>query len=184
MSWTDERVEKLKSMWRAGKSASEIAADLGNVTRNAVIGKVHRLGLASRKGGDAAEDGAANGQTSKSPPQPVAKAEAPAKGNAPAPAATSSPNPSLNGAKEPEEDAVVAAEPVEPTTSVDESVIPMRRISIFKLTERTCKWPIGDPSHADFHFCGADAKEGAPYCEHHCSLAYQAQDRNRMRRAG
>ena len=48
MSWTDERVELLKKLWSDGLSASQIAAELGGITRNAVIGKVHRLGLSGR----------------------------------------------------------------------------------------------------------------------------------------
>ena len=48
MSWTDDRVETLKRMWSEGQSASAIAKELGGVTRNAVIGKVHRLGLSNR----------------------------------------------------------------------------------------------------------------------------------------
>src|SRR5438093_13246123 len=48
MSWTDERVEKLKKLWADGLSASQIAGELGGVTRNAVIGKVHRLNLSGR----------------------------------------------------------------------------------------------------------------------------------------
>ena len=48
MSWTDERVELLKKLWGEGQSASQIAKELGGVTRNAVIGKVHRLGLSNR----------------------------------------------------------------------------------------------------------------------------------------
>ena len=63
MSWTDERVETLKRMWAEGQSASQIAKELGGVTRNAVIGKVHRLGLSNRN-----EDGAAD-------PAPEAKPE-------------------------------------------------------------------------------------------------------------
>ena len=54
MSWTDERVELLKKMWTEGQSASQIAKELGGVTRNAVIGKVHRLGLSNRAGAGAA----------------------------------------------------------------------------------------------------------------------------------
>ena len=48
MSWSDERVEVLKKLWGEGQSASQIAKELGGVTRNAVIGKVHRLGLSNR----------------------------------------------------------------------------------------------------------------------------------------
>ncbi|MFN3280196.1 MAG: GcrA family cell cycle regulator, partial [Tabrizicola sp.] len=58
MSWTDERVETLKRMWNEGQSASQIAKELGGVTRNAVIGKVHRLGLSNRVGGKDDEEAA------------------------------------------------------------------------------------------------------------------------------
>ncbi|WP_253270409.1 GcrA family cell cycle regulator, partial [Paracoccus sanguinis] len=54
MSWTDDRVETLKRMWAEGQSASQIAKELGGVTRNAVIGKVHRLGLSNRTESDEA----------------------------------------------------------------------------------------------------------------------------------
>ena len=59
MSWTDERVETLKKMWNEGQSASQIAKELGGVTRNAVIGKVHRLGLSNRAGAAPAPAGLA-----------------------------------------------------------------------------------------------------------------------------
>ena len=70
MSWTDERVETLKKMWGEGQSASQIAKELGGVTRNAVIGKVHRLGLSNRTAGAPAADAAAK-------PEPKAKPTAP-----------------------------------------------------------------------------------------------------------
>ena len=95
MSWTDERVETLKSMWSDGKSASQIAKELGGVTRNAVIGKVHRLGLSNRVGGEHPDgrrrgapspspDGRASRrrgappQPAAAPPRPVAKEPIPA----------------------------------------------------------------------------------------------------------
>ncbi len=81
MSWSDDRVELLKKMWGEGQSASQIAKELGGVTRNAVIGKVHRLGLSNRNGGAAAAAtaqtaGAAEADakpTAKAPPRPAAK---------------------------------------------------------------------------------------------------------------
>ena len=78
MSWTDERVETLKRMWNEGQSASQIAKELGGVTRNAVIGKVHRLGLSNRVGGKEEEE-------ESSAPAPAVAAE-PAPAPAPAPA--------------------------------------------------------------------------------------------------
>jgi GcrA cell cycle regulator len=82
MSWTDERVELLKKMWGEGQSASQIAKELGGVTRNAVIGKVHRLGLSNRSGGGASTAKSAAADTDS--PKPAAK---PAKAAAPKPAA-------------------------------------------------------------------------------------------------
>ena len=72
MSWTDERVETLKRMWAEGQSASQIAKELGGVTRNAVIGKVHRLGLSNRAG-----DGASMADEAEAAPVAAAPAAAP-----------------------------------------------------------------------------------------------------------
>ncbi|MFC3088216.1 GcrA family cell cycle regulator, partial [Tabrizicola soli] len=93
MSWTDERVETLKRMWGEGQSASQIAKELGGVTRNAVIGKVHRLGLSNRVGGKEEEEEA---QATPAPaaaaprPDPVARPEPAApRAEAPRPAPAS-----------------------------------------------------------------------------------------------
>ena len=74
MSWTDERVETLKKMWGEGQSASQIAKELGGVTRNAVIGKVHRLGLSNRAG-----TGASKADAKPKAPKAEAKPKAPPK---------------------------------------------------------------------------------------------------------
>jgi GcrA cell cycle regulator len=65
-------------------------------------------------------------------------------------------------------------------------VVPIaRRLTIEMLTERTCKWPIGDPGNHDFHFCGTDSLDGVPYCEYHSGLAYQTPDpRRRLKKPG
>ncbi|WP_114392007.1 GcrA family cell cycle regulator [Oleisolibacter albus] len=115
--WTDERVEKLRQLWGQGMSASEIADLLGGVTRNAVIGKAHRLGLSGR-------------------PSPIKKK-------------------------------------------------PSKGATILSLTERMCKWPVGDPKSPDFHFCGKSALPGLPYCAEHAALAYQpAKKRDDERKLG
>jgi GcrA cell cycle regulator len=117
MSWTDERIEQLRDLWNDGASASDIAEVLGDVTRNAVIGKAHRLGLTSR-------------------PSPIKRR-------------------------------------------------PNRGATILSLTERMCKWPVGDPKHADFHFCGKPSSQGMPYCAEHSALAYQpAKKREDERKVG
>lgn len=103
--WTEERIERLRELWAQGLSASEIAAALGEITRNAVIGKAHRLGLSAR-------------------PSPIKRK-------------------------------------------------PVVGATILSLTERMCKWPVGDPRSSDFHFCGSAAQPGTPYCAEHARLAYQ-----------
>ncbi|MCK7610933.1 GcrA family cell cycle regulator [Roseibium sediminicola] len=170
MSWTNERVELLKKLWGEGLSASQIAGELGGVTRNAVIGKVHRLGLSGRA------------KTSSSSAKPRRPRTA-----APASAAPKKPSqqPQSIGATALKADIapapVVQAKPqVEPIADL----VPIsQRASILTLTERTCKWPIGDPATDDFYFCGRNSDAGVPYCAHHCKIAYQpVADRRRDRK--
>ncbi|MES0879965.1 GcrA family cell cycle regulator [Roseibium sp. SCP14] len=162
MSWTNERVELLKKLWGEGLSASQIAGELGGVTRNAVIGKVHRLGLSGR---------AKSSTASAKPRRP--RTAAPAGNSAPK---RTTPQPQTHGATALKADIapapVIQAKPqVEP---IAELVVPIsQRASILTLTERTCKWPIGDPATDDFYFCGRQSDAGVPYCAHHCKIAYQ-----------
>jgi len=117
MGWTDERIEQLRQLWAEGRSASEIAETLGGVTRNAVIGKAHRLGLSGR-------------------PSPIKR-------------------------------------------------VPRKGANILALTERMCKWPVGDPRDNDFHFCGKQTSPGVTYCAEHSALAYQpAKKREDERKLG
>lgn len=160
MSWTDERVEILKRLWQDGLSASQIAAELGGVTRNAVIGKVHRLGLSGR------------GQPTTSAKRQRRPASPPTPPRARPPATVGN----LALQAEPE---VFTPPVVKPSRDV---VVPIaRRLSIEMLTERTCKWPIGDPGHEDFYFCGHDSLEGVPYCQYHAGVAYQAPEPRRRK---
>jgi GcrA cell cycle regulator len=167
MSWTDERVELLRQLWLDGKSASQISAQLGHgVTRNAVIGKVHRLGLAGR---------AKSPSSSASPPR---AASAPRMSPRPAP---SSARTAVRGATA----LALASEPMLDTRPVfqeDDVVVPMSlRVTIIDLKEAMCRWPLGDPTSAEFRYCGSPAASG-PYCAHHGKLAYQpVQDRRRER---
>ncbi len=161
MGWTDERVELLKKLWAEGLSASQIAAELGGITRNAVIGKVHRLGLSGRAK-----------SPSSSAPRPR-KARSPSMMRIQRPAARG--NTALAHAFDYEAE----AEP-----EFVDNVIPMgQRRTILELTEDTCRWPVGDPGSPDFFFCGGQTSNTAPYCSHHCRIAYQpASDRRRDRR--
>ncbi|CAD7052452.1 GcrA cell cycle regulator [Pseudorhizobium endolithicum] len=163
MNWTDERVEKLKRLWAEGLSASQIAAQLGGVSRNAVIGKVHRLNLPGR----AKAGGSATSTRAVKRPAPSAR---PA--NYPARSVTRTVTRTV-GATALKEEIDIAAEEIEfvPPSNV---VVPIsRKLALTDLTERTCKWPMGDPLKDDFHFCGVDASEASPYCGYHARLAYQ-----------
>ena len=196
MSWTDERVETLKKMWADGQSASQIAKELGGVTRNAVIGKVHRLGLSNRVGGSGkAEDPAPEKAEAAPEPKPAAvKAEAPRA--RPEPAAEprpASPAPAPAAVPASRKQIIPAGQPLPPQPSANEispealaSVREIekkaRRLTLMELTERTCKWPIGDPATEDFWFCGLPSQQGKPYCDAHVGVAFQPMSARRDRR--
>ncbi len=191
MSWTDERVELLIKLWSEGQSASQIAKELGGVTRNAVIGKVHRLGLSNRSASGAA------------PAKPAPREKPAAKGEArpkPAPAETQpapEPAPEAEPAQKPatpgRRTIIPAGQPLPPQPSANE-ISPealanvrevekkAKKISLMELTERTCKWPIGDPATDEFWFCGLAVQPGKPYCEAHVSVAFQPMSSRRDRR--
>jgi len=186
MSWTDERVELLKKMWGEGQSASQIAKELGGVTRNAVIGKVHRLGLSNRATSTTKVEA-----KPKAAPKTEAKAKAPPKAADPAPkaaAAPAAPKP-LPARKQ----IIPAGQPLPPQPSANEispealakvSAIEKKakKLSLMELTERTCKWPVGDPATDDFWFCGLPVQQGKPYCEAHVGVAFQPMSSRRDRR--
>lgn len=137
-NWADDRIEQLKSLWRAGLSASQVANALGNVTRNAVLGKLHRLGLLSRR-------------TAASPAHPrstTSRCRAP---------------------RLPKVALPVPVAELDPFTLADGSFATLATMS-----DRMCRWPIGDPKAEDFHFCGHAAEAGSCYCEAHTQRARQA----------
>lgn len=165
MSWTDERVERLKTLWAEGLSASQIAAELGNITRNAVIGKVHRLGLSGRAKPQV--------QASRPAAAPRAKPAAPSR-----PAAVTAPRPATrpitigNVVVKTEEMEGAVLAPVRAPVVEAEAIV-FEKMTILNLTEQTCKWPIGDPGRPDFFFCGRKSDSGIPYCAYHARIAYQ-----------
>ena len=138
MSWTDERVALLRKLWGEGKTAAEIASALGNVTRNAVIGKAHRLKLSNRV--------SPIQQNAKKPAAPV-KAE---------------------------------SKPSSRKVVIREQDIKIKGVPMTELTQRMCRWPIGDPKEADFKFCGSSSVAGLPYCDGHSKMAYQTSSRARV----
>jgi GcrA cell cycle regulator len=171
MNWTDERVEKLKKLWSEGLSASQIAAQLGGVSRNAVIGKVHRLSLPGR---------AKAGGTPTTVRAPKRNTSAPRAPNYASRIATRTVTRQQGATmlKEEIEVDLMAEMEYRPAANV---VVPIsRRLGLTELTERTCKWPVGDPLKDDFHFCGCESNDSSPYCSYHQRLAYQpVNDRRR-----
>lgn len=203
MSWTDERIEQLRKMWEGGSTASQIAEELGGVSRNAVIGKAHRLGLQSRpspvKPGENSE-----GSERADTPKPVAAAPAP-RPVRPQPAVAATPEPAtLPAASQPPAPPQPVIRSIGPggfqrampgEQQAPSSPAPPRRLvpakpaaefadktSLLELTDKICKWPLGHPGEPDFHFCGKPINPGFPYCLDHCSVAYQAQLPRRDRR--
>lgn len=183
MSWTDERVALLKKLWMEGLSASQIAAELsGGVTRNAVIGKVHRLKLSARaKPASVAPRAKAPRPTA--PRRPTTASAGPRGTASVAASAVSQRRTTMAptmGATALKMDTEIEAEMVVETNAKAELFIPVEeRISLLQLTEKTCKWPIGDPMSSEFHFCGRDSDEGKPYCEFHSRRAYHQIDRKK-----
>ncbi len=171
MGWTDERVELLKKLWLEGLSASQIAGVLGEgVTRNAVIGKVHRLKLSGRA------KPASSAPRARSPQRTVRRPSSSMGSNGSSMGSMmkrrSMPSAPMHGAtalkmsEDLEVEAYVAPQ-------VQELFIPVEnRLSLLQLSEETCKWPIGDPLTPDFYFCGQHSEDGKPYCDFHSRRAY------------
>jgi len=158
MSWTDERVELLKKLWADGLSASQIAAELGGITRNAVIGKVHRLGLSGR---------------AKSPSSSTPR---PRKARSGGHMLRVS-RPSIRG-----NTALAYEYEAEPEPELIEIPVEQRK-TLLQLNEHTCRWPIGDPGSTEFFFCGGETVNELPYCAYHSRVAYQpANERRRDKR--
>lgn len=180
MGWTDERVELLKKLWMEGLSASQIAGELGEgVTRNAVIGKVHRLKLSAR----------AKPTNSTPRARPVARPapRRPAAPSTPMGSAMANMNkvrasvsrPQSIGATalahNPQLDTELYVAPASAEIFIPED----KRLSLLQLNEQTCKWPIGDPLTKDFYFCGQHSQDSTPYCEFHSRKAYHQIDKKR-----
>jgi len=207
MSWTEERIERLKAMWTKGATASEIADELGGVSRNAVIGKAHRLGLEARpspvKPGEEGDHGAhaAPGKSAAAPKS--AEPAAPKTERAALPPVETAHRPVAAPPQRPHGDNIqyrsigpggfIRQTPGEQQAPIPPAP-PRRRVpakpspevadktSLLDLNDRICKWPMGHPGEPDFHFCGQASNPGFPYCVEHCGVAYQAQLPRRDRR--
>jgi GcrA cell cycle regulator len=195
-------------MWHDGSTASQIADELGGVSRNAVIGKAHRLGLEQRPspvkpGEEVAKKPAASAPATEAPAAKPAPAPEP---EADEPIARSVTSPSPIDARPPrqltpqelqyrsigpggfirqgpgEQQAPIPPAPPRRLVPAKPSPEVADKTSLLDLNDRICKWPIGHPGEPDFHFCGEQANPGFPYCVQHCGVAYQAQLPRRDRR--
>jgi GcrA cell cycle regulator len=209
MSWTDDRIDTLRTMWEKGMTASQIAEALGDVSRNAVIGKAHRLGLQSRPSPVKPNDDGASATPAPAPVKraapPVAEAPRPAPAPAPAPAAPAAAaipaTPATPAPDAPPQQILRSVGPggfVRQAPGEQQPPIapaPPRRLvpakpspeiagktGLLDLNDKICKWPLGHPGEPDFHFCGDKVNPGFPYCVAHCGHAYQAQLPRRDRR--
>jgi len=164
MGWTEQQIQALKKMWGNGFSASDIAKTLGGgLTRNAVIGKAHRLKLSSRPSPiRAGEEGPGKiGGSVMAPITRVSKKRAMLRSLPPV-----TPLPESVTRSIPRE----MPRPIDTTKRVE-------GIAVTKAGERHCRWPIGDPRSPDFRFCGCNCYEGLPYCVEHARVAYQTVSR-------
>ncbi len=218
MAWTEKRIKTLTELWQKGQTANQIATKLGGVSRNAVIGKVHRLGLTNRttkssgkpetkfpkkartRPGEKSEPQTAKKTASKanSTTQDRPDVKTKAKHDVtiepktePARPPSSAPNApyGLNTRRQ----IIPAGQPLPPQPSANEVSLETlakvqevektaKKIGLLELTERTCKWPIGDPATDNFWFCGLPSLPGKPYCEAHISVAFQPMTSRRERR--
>ena len=199
MSWTEERIERLKKMWHDGATASQIADELGGVSRNAVIGKAHRLGLEQRPSPVKPGEEKEAKKTAPAPASaPRARTEAVRSAPTPVPAGqqTTAPQRPLPSEMQyrsigpggfirqgpGEQQAPIPPAPPRRLVPAKPSPEVADKTGLLELNDRICKWPIGHPGEPDFYFCGEPANPGFPYCVEHCGVAYQAQLPRRDRR--
>jgi len=174
MEWTNERIELLRKLWSDGLSGSQIAKQLGGITRNSVIGKVHRLKLPCRSNETTRLNGNRNKNLGRSNSRAI-------EGTTKKTTSGGQESGNVISMKiaQGESKANLPALPDEPTDRyslrpIQDVVIPIsRRLLLVQLVERDCKWPNGDPSSEDFSFCGVEATDTGPYCSYHSKIAYQ-----------
>lgn len=145
MGWTNEQVEDLKRLWDDGLSTGEIGKVLG-MSKNAVVGKAHRLGLVSR-------------------PSPIRRYD-----DAPQPARDEKSDEATAKKKAVRAPVPEKAKPAKPSKAAAKKETHL--LTVNDLAHDSCRWPIGDPKDPDFHFCGKKALPDRPYCAEHCEMAY------------
>ena len=196
MAWTEERVRKLTLLWKSGNSASKIAIELGEgVSRNAVIGKIHRLGLSDRgtglkvSGPKKIKEKIKDKNLSKDEDLKVSQLENISEVSSQRKGKKRGRKPLIKNLTKSENKSIYDSNAIEnssfETGDVDNEIDNItlanmieieksaKKLSLLELTEKTCKWPIGDPATSEFWFCGHPSEQGKPYCETHISIAFQ-----------
>lgn len=161
MAWTDEMVDQLREMWKQGLTTGEIGKRLG-VSKNSIVGKVHRLGLSGRPSPIKKKDGTEAPAEKKEATENVVKATKPKVEKAPAPKATK--------VEKKAEEKVEVEEKIEISAPAPHHH--NGKTSLTDLDNHTCRWPIGDPKDENFHFCGRKVRIGQTYCDEHANIAY------------
>ncbi len=169
MAWTDQMVEDLKRMWKEGLTTGEIGRRL-NVSKNSIVGKVHRLGLSGRPSPIKKKSDAEKTAAPKTSPVKENKPKAEnTKFEAPKSEAPKATTPTYKTIKEEK----TSFEPkFMPKLSSKENSQPKQNISLTELDNHTCRWPLGDPKDENFRFCGKKVRIGQTYCDEHSAIAY------------
>jgi GcrA cell cycle regulator len=158
MEWAEETIMRLRALWDEGLSTAEIGRRLG-VSKNAVVGKAHRLDLPARPS-PIRRDGNSSGAPRRSAPRRVAGPTLPPlSSTAPMTTAASS---MLHHV------AALPPKPIPAPPPVRVAPPPPRPYGRVV----TCCWPIGEPGAPGFHFCNAESVPGKPYCDVHAQVAY------------
>ena len=151
MAWTPDLIKELKRLWNKGLTTVEIGNRIG-MSKNAVVGKAHRLGLEGRPSPikrDKKKEHVTRVTVKKTPVAPKQKAV---------------------------ESSILPPEPVFEAEPIVETIVPKKRkhkgVQLVDLKPNSCRWPEGDPKDPDFCFCGQECAPGKIYCEEHCAVAY------------
>ena len=183
--WDNAMLKKLKALTGKGLSTAEIGKKLG-MSKNAVVGKLNRLGWNSKAGGapavepdapvktaKATKDAAPRAKTPKTVAETVAKAAPKSKKTVAGDAKNAAPVADVPAPAKAKKESVA-----ETKTSASKNLAMHQRIvqhslEMASLKPNQCRWPIGDPDSENFHFCGETVFVGKPYCYEHCKQAYQ-----------
>lgn len=159
VSWTQAQLRELRQRWSRGVPASQIARALGGgISRNAVLAKVRRLGLAARRTHE-------RRPSARSTIRAISFDAIPDRLR---------PRKHHSNREQPRYPTwVIAASPYVEDPGLDAAIpVPQRR-TLIELSGQTCRWPVGDPASPDFFFCGGATHDAHPYCRDHCARAYQ-----------